>query len=318
MVLDPQHMWTVVLTRDASFDGRFVYAVRSTRIYCLPSCPSRRPRQSQAVFFSSPEEARDAGYRACKRCQPDRPCRDSEVLRRAGDYIDEQIEHDGTLPSVAELAEASGVGVRVLRRAIRQQTGLTPMQYARVQRLRRFKLTLRDKASVTDSLYDAGYGSSSRAYEKAVENLGMTPATYLKGGSGAVIRYIVTGSVLGELLVAGTSKGVCAVKLGDDAEELICELRGEFPAADVIPIGSSEDDLECDGLGGMGQNYLGVSGWRPAGLRLATGRASYGLSMEGLAKTEGHPTWPDTYLPAIGRGNRPAHSWPRRWPGLRL
>jgi len=158
--------------------------------------------------------------------------------------ITAELEAEG----LDESADASGVGVHVLRRVFKQETGLTPMQYARGQRLRRFKLRLRDGASVTDSLYDAGYGSSSRAYEGVKEQLGMTPATYRKGGSGAAIRYVVTGSVLGEMLVAGTVSGVCAVKLGDDAEVLIAELGDEFPAADIRPIESKGHDCKCDRL----------------------------------------------------------------------
>ena len=248
MKLDSKHLWTAVLTRDASFDGQFVYAVRSTGVYCKPSCPSRRPRSSQAVLFSRPEEAKSAGYRACKRCHPDHPSKDAELVRRACKYIDKHIECHGTLPSVATTAEASEVGVHVLRRVFKQETGLTPMQYARGQRLKRFKLRLRGGASVTDSLYDAGFGSSSRAYEGAREQLGMTPATYRKGGLGAVIRYVVTESVLGEILVAGTGSGVCAVKLGDDAELLIAELGDEFPSADIRPMESNRHDCECDRL----------------------------------------------------------------------
>ena len=122
------------------------------------------------------------------------------------------------------------------------------MQYARGQRLNRFKLMLRDRANVTDSLYEAGYSSSSRAYESAMEQLGMTPASYSKGGAGAVIRYVVTGSSLGEVLVAGTASGVCAVKLGDDAEMLTAELSDEFRAADIRPIETGGHDSECDRL----------------------------------------------------------------------
>ena len=245
---DTQNLWEAVLTRDACFDGHFVYAVRSTGVYCRPSCPSRRPRQSQAVFFSKAEEARSAGYRACKRCRPDRPGADAELVRHACEYIEGHIQYHGALPSLTEIAEASDVDVHVLRRAFKQETGLTPMQYARGQRLRRFKLMLRDGENVTDSLYGAGYGSSSRAYEGAVEQLGMTPASYSKGGSGAVIRYVVAGSTLGEMLVAGTVGGVCAVKLGGDAEVLIAELGDEFPAADIRSIESNDHDRECDGL----------------------------------------------------------------------
>ena len=250
ITLDTPRLWTAVLERDASFDGHFVYAVRSTGIYCRPSCPSRRPRQTQAVFFYRPEEARSAGYRACKRCDPDHPGRDAELVRRACEFIDGHIKSHGVLPSLAELAEASEAGVHALRRAFKQETGLTPMQYARGKRLGRFKFMLRDKANVTDALYDAGYGSSSRAYESVVKQIGMTPASYRKGGSGAVIRYVVTRSGLGEMLVAGTANGVCAVKLGDDAKALITELSNEFPAADVRPIESNGHYPECDKLSG--------------------------------------------------------------------
>lgn len=250
ITLDAQGLWTAVLERDTNFDGIFVYAVRSTGVYCRPSCPSRRPRQAQAVFFYRPEEARSAGYRACKRCDPDHPCGDAELIQRACEFIDGHIKYHGALPSLAELTEASEVSVHALRRAFRQETGLTPMQYARGKRLKRFKFMLRDKANVTDALYDAGYGSSSRAYESVVKQIGMTPASYRKGGSGAVIRYVVTSSGLGEMLVAGTASGVCAVKLGDDAKVLITELSNEFPAADILPIESNGHDPECDTLWG--------------------------------------------------------------------
>ncbi len=245
---EARHMWEAVLTRDASFDGQFVYAVRSTGVYCRPSCPSRKPRQSQAVFFSKPEEALRGGYRACKRCRPDRPGEDAELVWRACEYIEGHIESHGALPSLAEIVKVSGVGTRTLRRAFKKETGLTPLQYARGQRLNRFKLMLRDRANVTDSLYEAGYSSSSRAYESAMEQLGMTPASYSKGGAGAVIRYVVTGSALGEVLVAGTASGVCAVKLGDDAETLTAELSDEFPAADIRPTETGGHDSECDRL----------------------------------------------------------------------
>ena len=172
------------------------------------------------------------------------------MVWRACEYIDGHIESHGALPSLAEIARVSGAGVRALRRAFKEETGLTPIQYAHGQRLKRFKLMLRNRANVTDSLYDAGYGSSSRAYESALEQLGMTPASYGKGGAGAVIRYVVAGSALGEMLVAGTASGVCAVKLGDDAEMLTAELRDEFPAADIRPIEASGHDSECDRLWG--------------------------------------------------------------------
>ena len=246
--LDHQQLWAAVLSRDASFDGRFVYAVRSTGVYCRPTCPSRRPRQSQAVFFTVPEEARTAGYRPCRRCRPDRPGEDAEVARRASKYIDDYIGAHDSLPLLAEVSEAVGVADSQLRRVFRQETGLTPAQYARARRLGRFKELLRDGESVASAAFDAGYGSSSRLYERASEQLGMTPASYRKGGAGAVIRYIVADSALGGLLLAGTISGICAVKLGDDTDVLIAELKDEFPAAEIRRVEPNDHDAESAGM----------------------------------------------------------------------
>ena len=246
--LDPQQLWAAVLSRDAGFDGLFVYAVRSTGVYCRPTCPSRRPSQSQALFFAAPEEAQTAGYRPCRRCRPDQPGESAELARRASQYIDDYIEEYDSLPLLAELSEAVGVSDSRLRRVFRQETGLTPAQYARARRLGRFKSLLRDSESVTSATFDAGYGSSSRLYENASEQLGMTPASYRKGGAGAVIRYIFTDSALGGLLVAGTASGICAVKLGDDAEPLIAELRDEFPAAEFLSTDLGDGAPESAGL----------------------------------------------------------------------
>ncbi len=246
--LDQQQLWTAVLSRDASFDGRFVYAVRSTGIYCRPTCPSRRPRQSQALFFDTPEEAGNAGYRPCRRCRPDRPGAGGELAWRACEYIDSYIEAHDSLPSLDELAEAAGVAASRLRRVFSQETGLTPTQYARGRRLGKLKALLRDGNNVSGALYDAGYGSSSRLYENAAEQLGMTPASYRKGGAGAVIRYVITESALGGLLVAGTGNGICAVKLGDDARILINELRDEFPAANILRVEPDDNAPESAGL----------------------------------------------------------------------
>ena len=231
--LDPQSLWDAVMSRDASFDGRFVYAVRSTRVYCKPSCPSRRPRQSQALFFAVAGEARREGYRPCRRCRPDMPDEDAKLVQLACDYIDECIRDGNSIPSLVELTDAVGVGASRLVRVFRKETGISPAQYARGKRLGRFKAAVRNGSNISDAMYDAGFGSSSRLYEGAESQLGMTPASYRKGGVGAAIRYIVTESALGGLLVAGTPGGICAVKLGDDYDVLIAELRDEFPAAEI-------------------------------------------------------------------------------------
>ena len=233
--LDPQQLWNAVMSRDAAYDGKFIYAVRSTGIYCRPVCPSRRPRPSQAVFFAAPDDARRAGFRPCLRCRPDTPNADAELTRRACDYIDAYLAAHDALPPAPEICAAIGIAPSRLRRIFRRATGLTPAQYARARRLDRFKSMLRDGADVTTATYDAGYGSPSRVYENATGQLGMTPASYRKGGAGANIRYTVAPSALGSLLLAATNKGICAVKLGDTPETLIAELYAEFPAANITP-----------------------------------------------------------------------------------
>ena len=238
---DFDHLWQAFLAHDRSMDGTFVCAVRSTRIYCRPTCPARRPSRSQVRFFPTPEDARSAGFRACLRCLPDRPETDGDLVAAACRFIESCAgTHDG-LPTAVEVGDAVGLPAGRLQRLFRRDTGMTISQYARTERMRRFKAAVRDSSSVSAAAYDAGFGSSSRLYESASEELGMTPATYRKGGAGAVIHHIITDSGLGGLMVAGTATGVCAVKLGDDIDALVSELEQEFPAATVIRI-SSEDD----------------------------------------------------------------------------
>ena len=244
----PEELWSVVLSRDHSFDGRFVYAVQTTGVYCRPTCSSRRPRPEHVCYFQWPEEARNAGYRACRRCLPDRPWTDAQLVIAACNYIDEILETGDRAPGMREISEAMGVAQSHLQRAFRQATGLTAAQYARGKQMERFKGFVRKGASVTESLYEAGFGSSSRLYEQAPHQLGMTPASYRRGGSGAIVRYIVARSALGGLLVAGTGQGVCAVKLGDDTDGLVLELEQEFPAAEIRPVAQNDDGVEEDRL----------------------------------------------------------------------
>ena len=255
--LSADHLWAAVLSRDAGFDGRLIYAVRSTGIYCRPSCPSRRPRRAQAVFFATPDDARRDGYRPCRRCAPDDADAEAALVRRVGDYIDGYIRDYDGLPAAA-IGAAAGVGAARLRRVFRRETGLTPAQYARGRRLARFKSLLRDGADVTAAVYDAGYGSASRVYEGAAAQLGMTPASYRKGGAGAVIRYAVAPSALGGLLLAATDSGVCAVKLGDDAAALAAELYAEFPAASIIHIPFPDGRAEFGDATGNLCNWMNV------------------------------------------------------------
>jgi AraC family transcriptional regulator of adaptative response/methylated-DNA-[protein]-cysteine methyltransferase len=222
-----------VQARDAGFDGAFVYAVRSTGIYCRPSCPSRRPRRKQVLFFALPEAAERSGFRACRRCRPrELPARDAHValVRRVCRWI--EAERDGP-PTLEALGARAGVSPHHLQRTFKRLMGITPRQYADALRLDALKTRLREGKDVTGALYDAGYGSSSRLYEKAREQLGMTPATYRRGGRGMEIRYALADCALGRLLVAGTERGICAVSLGEDDTALECTLREEYPAAAI-------------------------------------------------------------------------------------
>jgi AraC family transcriptional regulator of adaptative response/methylated-DNA-[protein]-cysteine methyltransferase len=229
-VLDQERCWEVALNRDTSMDGLFVIAVRTTGIYCRPSCPARRPKRENVTFLESCEEAEAAGYRACKRCKPREAGADNrpELVRRACDYLETEPEAD---VSLREVSRSLGVGAEYLRRLMKRTLGVTPRQYAEAHRVGRLKGHLRDGASVTRALYDAGYPSSNRLYESAPDHLGMTPATYRRGGRGMHIRYGMADCTLGKLLVGATDRGVCAVQLGDSEAQLEQSLGREFPAA---------------------------------------------------------------------------------------
>ncbi len=232
-----QH-WHAVESRDRRFDGAFVYGVASTHIYCRPSCPSRRPRRENVHFFPVPEAAEQAGYRACLRCRPaETEAADPQLdmVRRVCRFIEAQGGGDGEEgpPTLAQLSAHANLSPHHLQRTFKRVMGISPRQYADARRLGRLKAGLRRGEPVTGALYEAGYGSSSRLYERAPAQLGMTPATYAKGGRGATIRYAVVASPLGRLLVGATERGVCAVYLGDDDGELEGALAQEYPAAEL-------------------------------------------------------------------------------------
>ena len=247
-VMDEDRLWEAFLSRDRSLDGAVVCAVRSTGIYCRPTCPARRPGRSQVRFFRTAEEARAAGFRACLRCLPDRPETDADLVAAACDFVDAYSESHGTLPTAVEVSEEMGLSIGRLNNLFRRETGLTLSQYARGKRLQRFKTLVHNGSSVSDAIYDAGFGSSSRLYENSTEELGMTPATYRKGGTGTTIHFTIEESALGGLLIAGTASGVCAVKLGDDTDVLLAELEREFPAAEIVPASSGNESPERGGL----------------------------------------------------------------------
>src|SRR5471032_291108 len=228
-----KNQWQAVLTRDAERDGSFVYAVSSTGIYCRPSCPSRRPRRDRVTFFDAPRDAERAGYRACKRCRPgDVADPWVEKVRRASVYL---ANVDGHL-SLATLARRLGGSPYHLQRNFKRIVGVTPREYAEACRLRKVKGELRKGGAVTSAVIDAGYGSSSRFYERAAPKLGMSPSAYRRGGVGMTIGYAIVASpniALGRLLVAATPRGVCAVSMGASDVELTRALSREYPAATI-------------------------------------------------------------------------------------
>ena len=231
--LSPERRWRIVLARDRRYDGAFVYAVQSTGIYCRPSCPSRRPGRDQVAFFPAPEAAQLAGFRACRRCRPDAaatPDPGVPLVRTVCRLID---THPDAPANLAVLSARTGVTSHQLLRAFQRVLGISPRQYRDARRLDRFKTALRSRRGVSPALYQAGYGSTSRVYEHAHAQLGMTPATYSRGAPGARIAYTVVPSPLGRLLVATTPRGICRVSLGSGAEELEAGLRAEFPAAEL-------------------------------------------------------------------------------------
>jgi AraC family transcriptional regulator of adaptative response/methylated-DNA-[protein]-cysteine methyltransferase len=221
------------VARNRKFDGALFYGVRTTRIYCRPSCPSRRPKPENVRFFFDPDSAEHAGFRACKRCHPREQMGSGklELVRNVCRAVERNV--DSPLP-MKQLSAELRVPSAALDRAFKQSTGITIKQYAEARRLSLFKTALRFGRDVTTAIYDAGYNSSSRVYEHANAKLGMTPATYSKGGSGSRIRYAVAPYSAGKALLAVTDKGVCSVKLGDDPARLVRELEGEYPKAEVI------------------------------------------------------------------------------------
>src|SRR5215218_9514051 len=226
-------LWQAVVAKDARFDGQFVFAVSSTGVYCRPSCPSRRAHRERVRFFDLPEAAEQAGFRACLRCQPKR----ARVLDPQIDLVQRVCrlldESDSETTKLAELASHAGVSVFHLQRTFKRVMGISPRQYLAARKFGNFKALVRKGESVTTSLYESGFNSSSRLYEHASEELGMTPATYSRGGLGVSISYTIVASPMGRLLVAITERGVCAVRMGDSDVELEKDLREEFPQAQI-------------------------------------------------------------------------------------
>ncbi|MCH7484071.1 MAG: bifunctional DNA-binding transcriptional regulator/O6-methylguanine-DNA methyltransferase Ada [Chloroflexi bacterium] len=221
---------TLTQTADDAAGPAFIIAVRSTGIFCRPGCPARAPKPENIVLYWTTGEAEAAGFRACKRCRPLDPSPDPRAgyLAEACAYLDDDPDAE---PSLASVADRLGLRSEYLRRLFRRELGVSPRQYLASARSGRLKDGLRKGATVTRALYDAGYPSGSRLYEKSDDVLGMTPATYRRGGAGITVRYEITDCALGKLLVGATERGVCIVKLGDDGAQLERKLEREFPRA---------------------------------------------------------------------------------------
>lgn len=231
---DEIQYWDAVVRRDTASEGKFIYAVKSTGIYCRPGCPSRLPKRENVAFFSDCQAAEAAGFRACKRCNPN----GVSISEKSAAAISEAcrlIETSEELPKLDELAAAVGISPFHFHRQFKAITGLTPKRYGAAHRAKSVRQSLGEmRNTVTQAIYDAGYNSGSRFYEKSSEMLGMTPTAYRNGGVGTDIRFAVAECSLGSILVACSEKGVCAILLGDDPDTLARDLQDRFPKAGLI------------------------------------------------------------------------------------
>lgn len=231
ILADPR--WAAVQARDKRADGRFFYSVRTTGVYCRPSCGARRARPENVAFHATSAAAERAGFRPCKRCKPDQPSLTEQhaAMVTAACRAIEQAE---TTPTLEQLARPSGLSPFHFHRVFKAVAGVTPKQYAAAHRNRRLRDELERAATVTEAIFDAGYNASSRFYETADQVLGMTPSSYRAGGADSEIRFAIGECSLGAILVAQSERGVCAILLGDDPDALARDLQDRFPKARLI------------------------------------------------------------------------------------
>ena len=225
--LDADTAWAAFMRRDRRWDGSVIGAVKTTGIYCKPSCPAKRPKRENVEFFATGEEALAAGYRPCMRCKPDEVGRDREAVANAVRLIEAAED----APSLSEIADAVGYAPHHFQRIFTRELGVSPAGYWRGLRAKRAADALAETEQVTQAIYEAGYSGPSRFYADAKERLGMTPSAWRDGGRGETIRYVVTDSPLGRLLVAATSKGICRLTFDEDESALV----RRFPNASVVP-----------------------------------------------------------------------------------
>ncbi len=232
--------WQAVIRRDAAHDGRFIYAVATTNVYCVPSCPSRVARRWNVRFYSTPDAARDAGYRACLKCRPDRPNAHT-AIEAVVHEISRYIERHAAAPlTLSAIAKKSGYSAAHLQRRFSAIVGSSPKVYQMAIRNRPLKRGLKLQKRVDDAIYDAGYGSHSRVYEKLSRTLGMTPTQYRAGGQGLQIHYATSDTPLGRIVIGATERGICCLHFADDRAALVKNLRAEFPNATLTPMPTAQ------------------------------------------------------------------------------
>lgn len=225
--------WQAVVNRDAAAEGAFVYSVKTTGVYCRPTCAARLALRKNICFHATCHEAERAGFRPCKRCRPNEESRGQRHSALVANAC-RAIEEAGAAPGLASLAESAGMSRFHFQRVFKRQTGVTPKEYAAAHRGQRIRGELAKRATVAQAIYGAGFGSNSRFYESSTELLGMLPKAYRSGGTGTAIRFAIGACWLGSILVAATDRGLCAILLGDDPDELARDLQDRFPKAELI------------------------------------------------------------------------------------
>jgi AraC family transcriptional regulator of adaptative response/methylated-DNA-[protein]-cysteine methyltransferase len=252
---DPR--WAAIIARDRNADGAFFFAVRTTGVYCRPSCSARRANPENVTFHASAADAERAGFRPCKRCRPDRLPLAAQHAALVADLC-RFIETSESVPTLRELAARAGLSAHHLHRTFRAITGVTPKAYAAAQRGQRMRQALAEGARVTDAIYDAGYGSNGRFYDQSNEVLGMTPTRYRAGGEGAEIRFALGECSLGSILVARSERGVCAIFIGDDPDRLARDLQDRFPHAHLVGADAGFEKLVATVVGFVEAPNIGL------------------------------------------------------------
>lgn len=290
--------WASVLARDPAADGRFFYSVRTTGVYCRPSCAARSARPENVEFHATAADAERAGFRPCRRCKPDQPARTEQHAAAIADLC-RFIERSERAPTLDELAERAGWSIWHLHRLFKEITGVTPKAYAAAHRASRVRQELARSDTVTDAIYDAGYNSNGRFYERSNEMLGMTPTAWRAGGANTDIRFAIGECALGAILVAQSERGVCAIALGDDPDALARDLQDQFPQARLIGGDAGFEELvakvvgfvEAPGLGlGLPLDVRGTAFQQRVWQALREIPAGTTASYSDIAKRIGAPT----------------------------